>query len=461
MLVEAFVIGGTLYAGAKAVQQLQTRGGLAWPRQWFALRRHHVVAVLEQAPRNPALQQANQALAISSASLGLTMASALLMQPLLSLASVPLMLYVFAPTLQNAWQNAIKERRVTNAVLDATRIGICVVMRYDAVAALNAVLQALNQKLFAQAEDDFQHQLYDLFGHEQAAVWSYVQGAELATAPTALTVGDVVALSGGDTVPTDGVVLYGTAWLDQRIATGEGAPVQKSVGERVVAASTVLSGQLYVQVEQPPRLALADEIRTTLLQTVARKSWTQQVGEASADRMAPRMLLAFGITLPLLGANHAAAFLTTGFGAHLRTLGPYTVRNFLIPAAQQGILIKDARALEKANLVNTLLFDVRVLCQPAVRTQAKMQIHTLRQRPWLMQGVTPHRFAVYLLVNNGEDELARELVAELGLDDYIVESLTSDRAMLVEHLQQGGRFICYVGTGQDDVATWFVSAAVG
>jgi len=450
VLVGALVIGGTLYAGAKVVQQINTKVRLPWPRQWFALRRGVTTTVLEEQPSSPALRQANQLLVISSASLGLTTASVILMQPMLSLASVPLMLYTFAPTFQSAWQNAVKERRITNPVLDATRIVVCVVMRYDAIAAFNAVLQAVSQKIFAQSEVDFQRQLYAIFGQDQAAVWSYIQGAELQTTPAVLTVGEVLALSAGDTVPATGLVLYGTAWLDQRIATGDVEPVQKSAGEQVVPASTVISGQLYVQVEQLPPPAVPAAIRTTLLQTVMRKSWTQQVGEASAARMAPRMLLAFGIALPLLGANQAAAFLTTGFGAHLRTLGPYIARNFLIPAAQLGILIKDVRALEKANLVNTLLFDARVLSDPAVRAQAKTLIHTLRQRPWLMHGVTPHHFAAHLLVENGEDEMARELVAELGLDDYFAESLTVARATLVEQLQQGGRFICYVGLGNDD-----------
>jgi cation transport ATPase len=187
-----------------------------------------------------------------------------LMQPMLSLASVPLMLYVFAPTFHSAWQNAIKERRITNPVLDATRIVVCVVMPYDAIAAFNAVLQAVSQKIFAQSEADFQHQLYEIFGQDQAAVWSYVQGAELQTTPAVLTVGEVLALSAGDPIPAAGLVLYGTAWLDQRLATGDVEPVQKSAGEQVVPASTVISGQLYVQVEQLPPPAVADAIRTTV-----------------------------------------------------------------------------------------------------------------------------------------------------------------------------------------------------
>lgn len=450
MLVEVLVIGGALYAGAKTYQQMNGKGRLHWARHRFASRRGGLATALQQPAHMPSLQQANQALAISSASLGLVTASVVLMQPALSLASVPLMLYVFAPTFQIAWRNAVKERRVTNAVLDATRIVLCVVMRYDAVAALNAVLQAFSQRLFVKAEVDFHRRLVELFGQEDAAVWSYVKGAELQTAAAAINVGDVLALNVGDAVPADSLVLYGVALLDQWLATGEAAPVQIGAGERAVAGSRLLTGQLHVQVEQPPPPAVAAEICTTLKQTVARKSWTQQAGEASADRMAPRSLIVFGIALPLLGANQAAAFLTTGFGAHLRTLGPYTVRSFLVPAAQQGILIKDARALEKANLVNTLLFDARVLSTPAVRAQAKDHIHSLRQRPWLMRGVTPHHFAVYLLVDSGEDERARELVAELGLDDYFAETSPVARAELVERLQQGGRFICYVGVGHDD-----------
>ena len=116
-----------------------------------------------------------------------------------------------------------------------------------------------------------------------------------------------------------------------------------------------------------------------------------------------------------MGPNQAAAFLTTGFGNNLRTLGPYAVRNFLIPAAHQGILIKDARALEKANLVNTIIFDSRILQEPTVRAEAKAVVHALRQRPWLLASVSKQRFAIYVLVD--QEEEGRRLTAELGLDD--------------------------------------------
>ena len=161
--------------------------------------------------------------------------------------------------------------------------------------------------------------------------------------------------------------------------------------------------------------------------------------------MAPQMLLTFALTLPLLGANHAAAFLTTSFGNHLRTLGPYTVRNFLIPAAEQGIVIKVARALELANLVNVLIFDQNVLADPVARAHAKAVIHALRQRPRLLQRLTAHEFAIYHFVAAGDEAYGQQLTAELGLDDYFVANSTAARTAVIERLQLSGRVVAYVG----------------
>ena len=449
MILEALVVGGTAYAGIRAYRQMKANGGLrlprfTWPQSWLT-ESVSTVSVQAPPPPSPTLQQANQTIGVASTALGLTLVSTFLAAPALSLASIPITLYVFAPTFRTAWRSLRDQRRIDNPVLDATRVVLCVIMRYDLVLALNGCLQAVSQKFLTRAEDEFRQELATLFGDAQVEAWLYTNGAELPVPLHQLTTGAVVVVGPGDTLPADGLVLYGTAWIDQRLATGDAEPAWKWKGERVAATSVVQSGQLYVQLDQAGASPLLPAIRDTLAQTVDQKTIVQQMGERSADRMAPRSLLAFAIALPLLGPNQAAAFLTTGFGNNLRTLGPYAVRNFLIPAARQGILIKDARALEKANLVNTIIFDSRLLQEPTVRTEAKAVIHTLRQRPWLLASVSKQRFAIYALVD--QEEEGRRLTAELGLDDYLVESGPSARATLLERLHQGGRVICYVGRG--------------
>lgn len=450
MFFETLLFGSTLYAGTKTYQQLKAKGYLPLRQGWFFRRAAPTPVRVEPTVDSPDVAKADQMVMVSAVGMGLTLAGTVFTAPLLNLASLPFMAYIFAPTFQAAYTTAVKERRVNNAVMDAARITLCVIMRYDFVTALNACLQAGSQKLFAQAEADFQQQLQTLFGAEQTTVWHFTRGAEVQTALTAVRDDAVVALGAGDTIPAAGVVLYGTAWVDERVATGETAPVWKAAGEPVSAASLVQSGQLYVQLSQIPPEPLLDKLRTTLAQTGDRKSWVQQVGEASADRMAPWMFASFVVSLPVLGPNHAAAFLTTGFGAHLRTLGPYTIRNFLIPAAQEGIVIKDARVLEAANLVNTLIFDQRILTDASAQASARATVQALRRRPVAPVGSIHQPFAAYVIVRPGEEETARTLVAELGLDDYLTALTMDARATLLETLTMSGRLICYVGLGEDD-----------
>lgn len=450
MLLELLVVGSTLYAGNRAYQQLKAKGGIPWPKYGLTTRTKALPAPSEPASPSPALQQANRTILISSASLGLAGAGSLLMIPALQLVSMPFMLYVFVPTFKSAWYSVHKERRVTNQVLDATRIVVCMVMGYNTIAAFNACLQAVSQQLFLRADEDFHKRLVDLLGAQASEVWIYHNNVEMQIPTAELAPGMVLALNAGERAPSDGTVLYGEAWVDQRVANGDAQRVFKARTDAILAGSMILSGQLYIQAERKVVPLLNDKILQTLERTAEYKTWTQKIGEMSAARMAPAMLLSFAIAWPLLGANQAAAFLTTGFGANMRTLGPHTVRNFVLAAAQQGILIKNARALEQANLVNTIIFDGRVLTDPAVRSDAKTIIHKLRQRPWLSARTSRQPFSVYVMVNHDEEELGRQLVAELGLDDYFAESMLVTRASLLEQLQLGGRMICYVGTGQND-----------
>lgn len=110
------------------------------------------------------MKKTNQELAASSASLVLAATGAFLRIPVLGIASVPVMLYVFAPTFKEAGLRLGKERRINSQVLTATRITVCVVMGYTFIAALDAVLHAFSHRLFVRNEEDFQQALREARG---------------------------------------------------------------------------------------------------------------------------------------------------------------------------------------------------------------------------------------------------------------------------------------------------------
>ena len=104
MLIEAIVIGSTFYAGNKVYQKFDRQQVSSQFKSqvkgWFTRSNTKRITVkTEERPPSPAVQAANQTLVVSSLSLGLAGAGIVLASPAISLASIPLMLYVFAPAL--------------------------------------------------------------------------------------------------------------------------------------------------------------------------------------------------------------------------------------------------------------------------------------------------------------------------------------------------------------------------
>jgi hypothetical protein len=155
------------------------------------------------------------------------------------------------------------------------------------------------------------------------------------------------------------------------------------------------------------------------------------------------MLGAFALSLPLLGPNRAAVFLTTRFGAHMRQLGPHAALKAIDCGARHKIFIRDIGALEHANGINGIVFEAEVLDHPAARRELQNVIEALRRRRWPLAEAMAKPFALYGLA---EDEATgQRLAAEWRLDDYFVEPFEWGRTRLIRNLQQGGRSLCYVG----------------
>jgi cation transport ATPase len=435
MILELFALGGLVYAGRKALPRRKPRTGGSGGSGGQARR-------LPEQPKPPV---ARRELTAASVSLGLAVSGAALGSPLLGLASLPGMLFVFVPTYAEAWR-LLRQRRVGREVLDAARVTVCVAMGYVVIAALDALLNAAGRRLFRRGEEDFRDTLDEAFGSREASAWVYCDGVELQTKADDICPGAIVVLSQGDVAPAAGVVLAGQARVRPRLAPRPVA--EKRRGDPVRAGSLVVSGRLYVSVERKPAPLPSphEALERAALGTTA----IQRLGERSGDHMASWMLAAFVLSTPWLGVNRAAAFLTTSFGGQLRQLSPHTNRQAIGYAARHGILVREARALERAFLVNTLVFDARVLSASAVRAQAEGLVHALRQRPWPAARLLARPFAVHVLADS--DGEGRRLQAELGLDDYFVEPSAAGRATLIQNLQLGGRCVCYVGAGEGDEA---------
>ena len=179
-----------------------------------------------------------------------------------------------------------------------------------------------------------------------------------------LVPGDLVRLSSYETVPRDGVVREGRAYLDESLMTGESAPVLKQPGDPLIGGTTVTSDAVLMQVvAEAGKSHLDDMIR--LVEGAHRPRSPNEVSlNLLLLGLTAIFLLVIGSFLILADANGYIVDLAILISL-LVALMPTTVGG-LLPAigiagatrvARSNVIVKSGKAVEAAGDVDTLILD--------------------------------------------------------------------------------------------------------
>jgi Cu2+-exporting ATPase len=158
-------------------------------------------------------------------------------------------------------------------------------------------------------------------------------------------------------VPVDGIIAEGLAMIDQAVLTGESAPAEKGIGDRVFASTLIVAGKMHVVVENAGSDTASATIAQILRDTTGYKLTSQQRGERLADTAVAPTLAVGAMALGVMGLEGAAAVLNSDMGTGIRMAAPLAMLSTLALCAQRGILVKDGRALDLLGEVDTVLFD--------------------------------------------------------------------------------------------------------
>jgi len=274
----------------------------------------------------------------------------------LVLLSLPGLVYGTVPIWKQAYKALFYEKKVKAALLNSIALPGMILSGYFFVATLSYVLYYISEKLLLKTKDRSIKSLTHIFGEQPQVVSILTDGVEIEIAFEALQVDDIVVVHAGQSIPVDGKIVNGYGSIDQRMLTGESQPAEKWMGERVFAATLLLEGKLDIQVEKAGQETVAAKIGDVLRHTTDFKSDVQLKGEKLADQSTLPILCLSALALPL-GNMAALTVLNADIGDTVRLVTPLSVLNFLQLASQKGILIKDGRALELLNEVDTVVFD--------------------------------------------------------------------------------------------------------
>ena len=151
-------------------------------------------------------------------------------------------------------------------------------------------------------------------------------GVEVSVPTGDVRAGERVIVRAGESVPVDGVVLEGTASIDESAITGEAVPVEKGAGDRVTAAT--VSGRGWIAVEAT---AVGED---TTLAGIIRLVDEATSSKAPIERMADKIA---GVFVPVVMAIAAVAFvawmaISADFAIWPRSTTPYPSWSSAVPA---------------------------------------------------------------------------------------------------------------------------------
>ena len=200
------------------------------------------------------------------------------------------------------------------------------------------------------------------------------QGEEVEVPVEEVLVGDRVIVRPGEKIAVDGVVVLGQSTVDESMLTGESLPAGKTTGDRVIGGTLNKNGSFQFRATAVGKQTVLAQIVKLVQDAQSSRAPIQDLADRISAVFVPAVIvlaLAVGVVWYLWGAavfyGHASALgtaliftatvLLISCPCALGLATPTAIMAGTGVGAQQGILIKNAEALQKAGSIDTVILD--------------------------------------------------------------------------------------------------------
>ncbi|WP_291010718.1 heavy metal translocating P-type ATPase [Hydrogenophaga sp.] len=234
--------------------------------------------------------------------------------------------------------------------------------------------------------------------------------------------GDRLRVRPGEKVPVDGVVEEGSSALDESMLTGEPLPVTRREGDKIIGATMNTSGALVMRSEHVGSATVLSQIVQMVAQAQRSRAPMQRMADAVAGYFVVTVVsvslltfFAWGFFGPepswVFGLINAVSVLIIACPCALGLATPMSIMVATGRGAKNGVLFRDAAAIENLRKVDTLIVDKtgtltegRPTFERAVSTQGFDDQEVLRLAASLDQG-SEHPLAAAIVAAAREQDL--------------------------------------------------------
>jgi Cu+-exporting ATPase len=239
---------------------------------------------------------------------------------------------------------------------------------YFETASIITVLVILGQVLELKARGQTGQAIKALLERSAHSAQLVVEGEEKEVPIDRIKLGDILRVRPGDKVPVDGEVIAGKSVVDESMITGEALPVEKDVGSSVIGGTINQVGSFLMKAEKVGRETLLARMVQLVSQAQRSRAPIQSVVDKISSYFVPLVGLVALLTFTIwtlvgpepsvvYGLINAVAVLIIACPCALGLATPMSIMVGMGRGAEAGILIKNAKVLEKMENVNTLIVD--------------------------------------------------------------------------------------------------------
>jgi Cu+-exporting ATPase len=184
----------------------------------------------------------------------------------------------------------------------------------------------------------------------------------------AVKVGDMLRVRPGDKIPIDGIVTEGRSAVDESMLTGEPVPVEKQAGDRVTGGTLNGTGSFDMRVDRTGEETTLAQVVNMVAEAQRSRAPIQRLADTVSGYFVPAVIAASVIAFiawywlgpsPQLAHALVAAVsvLIIACPCALGLATPISIMVATGRGAQEGVLVRNAAALERLASVNTLVVD--------------------------------------------------------------------------------------------------------
>jgi Cu+-exporting ATPase len=239
---------------------------------------------------------------------------------------------------------------------------------YFEAAAVIVVLVLLGQVLELRARSRTGSAIKALLNLAPHTARQVTDGGDHEVPLDQVKVGDWLRVVPGDRVPVDGAVVEGHSSVEESMITGEPLPVEKTVGDKVTGGTVNGTGSFVMKAQRVGSDTLLGQIVNMVAEAQRSRAPIQGLADKVAGIFVPVVLAVSLITFAVwmwLGPEprlahaivNAVAVLIIACPCALGLATPMSIMVGVGRGAQEGVLVKNAEALERLEKVTTLVVD--------------------------------------------------------------------------------------------------------